>query len=185
MQENAELFGKIDGGGYLCDGKVLRMKKGILFFLIMFVSVASFGQTTQVVVNGQNNQTQESQKYYYISGISSKEDIGGVSAVTDSRRVYLALINANAFPVTVVWEAETDEGTKSGSITLEKDEEKVVLSMYHANMRDGRIDTVATITRKLNSIDVVTELTKYKELLDKRVITQEEFDALKKKLLDL
>ena len=38
---------------------------------------------------------------------------------------------------------------------------------------------------KKENIDPVTEIKKYKELLDSGVITQEEFDAKKKQLLNL
>ena len=161
------------------------MKRLILLIVAVFFSFTTFGQNTQVIVNGQSNQTVGQDYSYYINGISSKEDIGGVSTRTagssneNSHRLYLK--NSNSFPVTVVWEAETySRGTRSGTVTLNKGEEKQVLDMICS------ITSVKTITRKIsNGIDVTTELTKYKDLLDRGIITQEEFNALKKKLLDL
>ena len=42
-----------------------------------------------------------------------------------------------------------------------------------------------TVQHKANPVDCPSELLKYKDLLDKEIITQEEFDAKKKQLLEL
>ena len=151
-----------------------------MIFAAMMLAITSFAQNTQVIVNGQSRNAGESKDYYYvINGISSKDDIGGVSTSVRLGSVYLK--NSNAFTVTVVWESEVYDGKIwSGSVTLQRDEEKEVLSTGRSIIR------VSTITRKLSTgIDVPTELKKYKDLLDKEIITKEEFEVKKRKLLNL
>ena len=149
------------------------MKKliSLLFSLICF---CSFAQTEEMY-------------YFYINGISSKEDIGGVSTEKVPWTVGGAygvggdnykITNDNNFKVTVSYSINDAGRYVSGSMSLNPGESKVVKCTNGQSIR--------TITRRLlSSTDVANELTKYKALLDQGVISQSEFDEIKSKLLKL
>ncbi|MGN1195762.1 MAG: SHOCT domain-containing protein [Acutalibacteraceae bacterium] len=49
----------------------------------------------------------------------------------------------------------------------------------------GKLQTETPVTNNNSSINTADELKKYKDLLDNNIITQEEFDAKKKELLNI
>ena len=185
------------------------MKKVLSIIILTIIYGVAYAQTS-VVVNGDQTVAQVEDKSYYINGISSKEDIGGITTETlytdtfqgrtiekgDYARNYanydygiLVITNLNPVPVSVNWETyETrsgyDDVQQSGSITLKPNERREVC---HTRYRLYKIQQVKTITRKLagRDVNVVEEMKKYKELLDAGILTQEEFDAKKKEILGL
>lgn len=61
----------------------------------------------------------------------------------------------------------------------------IVLSVLIQYQKDEDVPLVMTVRKKGANIDTVEELKKYKELFDSGVITQDEFEAKKKQLLNL
>jgi len=151
------------------------LKNHLITLLFSLICFCSFAQTDET--------------YFYINGISSKDDIGGVT--TD--KVYWSkrgvdgydyagydykLTNNNSFKVTVTYSIQDAGRYVSGSLSLNPNESKTV------KCDNGQ--SIRTITRRmLSSTDVANELTKYKALLDQGVISQSEFDKIKSKLLKL
>ena len=170
------------------------MKKIICVLIQIAMCVMASAQTTNVVVNGEKAVEKVEDKSYYINGVSSKEDIGGITTETlyrkESQYGILVITNHNPVPVTVNWEtyettSSSNKGdqTQIGSVTLQPNERKEVC---HTRYFYYMIQEVRTITRKLSAgVDVVAELKKYKELLDAGIITQEEFATKKKEFLGL
>ena len=167
------------------------------------IGLFSYAQYTNVFVNNGQSQSAIPNNAYYINGISSKEDIGGVTAYIeqtgipsygtvrekvvvgkayqgDSIECYCVFRNDNPFPVTVVFQGKSGDVIRfSSSITLQTNETK----KYEIDI-DKYASQILTITRRLGQTkDPVTELKRYKELLDAGIITQEEFEAKKKEIL--
>ena len=183
------------------------MKK-VLSIILLTISYGVAYAQTSVVVNGDQTVAQVEDKSYYINGISSKEDIGGITTETlytttfqgriiqtnhDGRTTYnygiLVITNLNPVPVSVNWETyetvNTTEGVQqSGSITLKPNERREVC---HTRFSGYKIQEVKTITRKLAGwdVNVVEEMKKYKELLELGIITNEEFMNIRKELIGL
>ena len=181
------------------------MKKVLSIIILTIIYGVTYAQTS-VVVNGDQTVAQAEDKSYYINGISSKEDIGGITTETLYTDIFqgrtirvggyrygiLVITNLNPVPVSINWETyETyslSSGAKdvqqSGSITLKPNERSEVC---HTRYDGYKIQEVKTITRKLagRDVNVVEEMKKYKELLDAGILTQEEFDAKKKEILGL
>lgn len=86
-------------------------------------------QQTVVIQNSEEaKKTVGTDGSFYINGISSKEDIGGVQAIVTTKmssryqgqevhKCYVALTNYNNFPVTVLYQAGPNKVT--GSLVLE------------------------------------------------------------------
>lgn len=180
------------------------MKKVLSIIILTIIYGVAYAQTS-VVVNGDQTVAQVEDKYYYINGISSKEDIGGITTETlysdtfQGRDIVgagyfgiLVITNLNPVPVSINWEtyetyetiSDIEEAQQSGSITLKPNERREVC---HTRFSQYQIQEVKTITRKLagRDVNVVEEMKKYKELLDAGILTQEEFDAKKKEILGL
>lgn len=183
------------------------MKRVLSIIILTIIYGVAYAQTS-VVVNGDQTVAQVEDKSYYINGISSKEDIGGITTETLYTNTFqgrtierdyytgyaydygiLVITNLNPIPVSVNWETyETCKANKdvqqSGSITLKPNERREVC---HTRFHEYKIPEVKTITRKLagRDVNVVEEMKKYKELLDAGILTQEEFDAKKKEILGL
>ena len=182
------------------------MKKVLSIIILTIIYGVAYAQTS-VVVNGDQTVAQVEDKSYYINGISSKEDIGGITTETlytdtfQGRTIetynygstynfgILVITNLNPVPVSVNWEtyethSDYEDVQQSGSITLKPNERREVC---HTRYRLYKIQQVKTITRKLagRDVNVVEEMKKYKELLDAGILTQEEFDAKKKEILGL
>lgn len=148
------------------------LKNHLITLLFSLICFCSFAQTEET--------------YFYINGISSKEDIGGVSTekVLWSEGPYRTggdnykITNDNNFKVTVTYRIQDAGEYISGSLSLNPGESKTVKCTNGQSIR--------TITRKmLSSTDVASELTKYKALLDQGAISQSEFNEIKSKLLKL
>ena len=176
------------------------MKKIILTFIFSIIGYYLFAQNTNIIVNNGQNQSTYQRGELLINGISSKEDIGGVTAYMEevginvdgtkerivSGKLYkdsyvnCVFRNDNPFPVTVVFQGRwNDRISFSGSITLQANETR----KYRT---DALADQVITITRRLgHTKDPVNELKRYKELLDAGIITQTEFNAKKKEILGM
>lgn len=171
-----------------------------LFCLLLSITYLS-AQNTNVIINGQGVSQSGKNSIYYVNGISSTEDIGGVTAYFENFGVnastgvreriktgesyydpelYYIFENCNSFPVTVVFEGKWGEEIRhSGTLTLKAYEKKKYLAPTLS-----AVSKILTITRRLGQTkDPVTELKRYKELLDANIITQEEFNKKKKELL--
>ena len=176
------------------------MKKVLSIIILTIIYGVAYAQTS-VVVNGDQTVAQVEDKSYYINGISSKEDIGGITTETlfsydfQGRTIdgnkwgILVITNLNPVPVSINWETYETRSNfgdvqQSGSITLQPNERREVC---HTRFYFYQIQEVKTITRKLagRDVNVVEEMKKYKELLDAGILTQEEFDAKKKEILGL
>lgn len=121
-------------------------------------------QQTVVIQNSEEaKETVGTDGSFYINGISSKEDIGGVGATVKTDLVdryigvwklydcYVSLENYHKFPVTVLYQAGPSKTT--GSVVLEpgaKAERKfaTVKTGYYDQV-DSKWRSVFTITRKL------------------------------------
>lgn len=123
-------------------------------FLILFLAIVGFAITAnaQNVVIQQNGTTTSNTQsadpnIFYINGIPSTADIGGVEAQVEDKnqRTYLLLTNYRNEAVTVLYYIETQTGSeRNGSVVLTPMQTKEVnLDMY------ATITKIATITRKL------------------------------------
>ncbi|MDE5799795.1 MAG: hypothetical protein K2H74_02080 [Paramuribaculum sp.] len=130
-------------------------------FLILFLTIVGFtiSANAQNVVIQQNGSTSSSEQttdpnIFYINGIPSTADIGGVEAVawypkSNYDYVSLKLKNYRAETVTVLYYIETSKGAeRNGSIVLAPQETKWV-NLETSKYSSGTITTIATITRKL------------------------------------
>lgn len=79
--------------------------------------------------------------------------------------------------------------TKGGSISAVKDENSVTFAKKELSQAKELVDLIEsyrhTESTSTSSISAADELKKYKELLDDGILTQEEFDAKKKQLLNI
>ena len=127
-------------------------------FLLVLVAVIGFGmsafaQNVVIQTNETKSENTDGSKYYWINGISSKEDIGGVDVETTRVCPYycyanVTLTNYNNFNVTVYYEIKNANGdTQSGSKVLKPNESKKVLDGNVFSYTTGV--EVKTITRKL------------------------------------
>ena len=128
------------------------MKKLLLCLLTVVGFVMSTEAQTVVVQKNETttNQTQDP-NIFYINGIPSTQDIGGVDTKAHDGSLdgpvkicNVTFKNYNSATVTVLYSITTSRGTRTGSIVLKPNEEKVVHGEYYAN-----VNNVATITRKL------------------------------------
>jgi hypothetical protein len=118
------------------------MKKIICVLIPIAVCAMASAQTTNVVVNGEKAVEKVEDNSYYINGVSSKEDIGGITTEklyqkqfngAEMRDPYgiLVITNHNPAPVTVNWETyeilmHRGDQTQIGSVTLQPNERKEV-----------------------------------------------------------
>jgi len=125
------------------------MKK---IFLVLFVIIGcTITVNAQQTVVLQNQQTSTEQttdpNIFYINGIPSTQDIGGVEALYEvvDYRSYLFLKNYNSSMVTVLYQYEdTYNDIFTGSVVLQSNESKRIRTYYNRV-----IIKIATITRKL------------------------------------
>jgi hypothetical protein len=86
---------------------------------------------------------------YRINGICTTDDIGGVEVSTKeadyAHYYYLVFENHNSFAVNVIFEYETEEFKKTGTIVLKANEKKQTASFYY-QPSDFKL-----ITRELNN----------------------------------
>lgn len=111
------------------------MKDNKILFIVLFSII--FGFVFNLSVFSQNQNTGE----YFINGISTKEDLGGVEvfpkegyAATNST-TSLVFENHNTFPVTVIFEFESGGvgGTKqTGTVVLKTGEKKEIPNRFNA-----------------------------------------------------
>ena len=132
---------------------LLTMKK-LFVFILSIVSIITTTKAQTIVV--QNNDTSKEQtqdkNIFYINGIPSTQDIGGIDTKTGggynwnggNHPSYAIFKNYNSVTVTVLYQITTGKGTTTGSIVLKPNEEKEVFSGNYSNITD-----VVTITRKL------------------------------------
>lgn len=124
---------------------------------IAIVSNVNAQQTVVIQNSEEAKKTVGTDGSFYINGISSKEDIGGVEArVTTNSWVsgayfYVRLINYHDFKVTVLYQAGSAKVT--GSVVLEPGEKKDVYYGQATVDVNGVLPpemfSVFTITRKL------------------------------------
>lgn len=134
------------------------MKK-LLLCLLTVVGFAMSTEAQTVVVQKNETITKQTQdpNIFYINGIPSTQDIGGIdieardgfdgtySLAKSSQNYNVKFKNYNSVIVTVLYSITTSKGTRTGSIVLKPNEEKVVEENYNY----GTVKNVATITRKL------------------------------------
>lgn len=116
------------------------MKK--LLILVLFAMMAGNlkAQNNLIIQNdGNNHQPATQDNAYYINGISTRNDVGGVEIAPGSHTGYrrnhacfkLKFTNYNHFPVSVIFELEDAEvGTTTGTIVLNAGESKESLESY-------------------------------------------------------
>lgn len=122
-------------------------------------------QQTVVIQNSEEaKKTVGTDGSFYINGISSKEDIGGVEAtvwtdlvdsdnwnMTKHYDCYVSLKNYHKFPVTVLYQAGPSKAT--GSVVLEPgakaDRKFATVKTGYYDKVDSKWHSVFTITRKL------------------------------------
>ena len=112
------------------------MKKILL--MIVLLPTLCFAQNTIIIQNNSNGSTTQTKTdhAYYIQGVSSEQNIGGVDATTVSVRdpyapglKYVEFKNYRNYPVTVLIEftyghPDYSEHLYEGSITLDANEKK-------------------------------------------------------------
>lgn len=132
------------------------MKK-IIILIVLFVGISNFASAQNVVIQSNNSTSSQSSvndKQYYINGISTREDIGGVDVeFTEgncSGRVgysyyRLTFTNYHSSPVTVMYELNGYEGKTYGYINLKANETKNSI-WYKLVFRD---QSIIMIVRKI------------------------------------
>jgi len=124
------------------------MKKIFLvLFAIIGCTVTVNAQQTVVLQNQQSSTEQTiNPNIFYINGIPSTQDIGGVEALPaeSNYKNCLLLKNYNSFRVTVLYQYTNAAGIYTGSVVLRPAESKTIDSY-----RDCPILQIATITRKI------------------------------------
>lgn len=133
------------------------MKKTLMIFLALATITVANAQTVVVQNNNGEKVTRTTTgNGFYINGISSSQDIGGVGTEVIKKDVldrYVKFKNYNSSPVTVLYEVTYRNGNertkKTGSIVLKASDEKTVyVDSRNVNSRID-IENIATITRKL------------------------------------
>lgn len=120
--------------------------KNSLFTLAVLMCVSINANAQNIIVQQNNNSsstsTVQDNKGYFINGISTKEDIGGVDVefVDDPENYYankyLKFTNYHNFPVTIIFEVEDYQRggyyeKVTGSITLRANETKTTPNPYN------------------------------------------------------
>ncbi|WP_286008007.1 hypothetical protein [Barnesiella viscericola] len=140
------------------------MKKSIILVFVMMSCFLGISAQQSVIIqqNGKSENVVKNSGEFFINGISSKVDIGGVEAEVSSTRqsryqgeeVHLCFVrikNYNAFTVTVLYQAGKDKTI--GSVVLQSGETKSKDIGYVTTGLGGAIPpamySVSTITRKL------------------------------------
>ena len=127
------------------------MKKLLICLLAVIGFIATANAQTVVVQNNQGGATEQTQdpNMFYINGIPSTQDIGGVEAKVErrNRNDYAVFTNYQSFTVTVLYQvlfgSFKDPAKFSGSFVLTSGETKSIL------VTSDFIYEIATITRKL------------------------------------
>lgn len=118
----------------------------VLFAIVGFITTVNAQQTLVLQNNQGSSQQTIDPNIYYIKGIPSTQDIGGVEALPDNKdKRDIVFTNYNVFTVTVLYEAEDYDGNVLvGSVVLRGGETKIIdaFSRWH-------VKQIATITRKL------------------------------------
>lgn len=136
---------------------------GIPYFLVsLFICTLLFGNREIIVT---------SKKVYGKTGLIRQK----IELPLDS----ISSVGEGAFSTVLV---ATSSGTIKFSFIKNSDEVFKAISKLLANRQDKK-DNIDKSNKK--EVDTVDEIKKYKKLLDDGIITQEEFDKKKKKLLDL
>lgn len=141
--------------------------KNLLFTLAVLMCVSINANAQNIIVQQNNNSsstsTVQDNKGYFINGISTKEDIGGVDVefVDDPKNYYankyLKFTNYHNFPVSIIFEVEDYQRggyyeKVTGSITLRANETKTTPNPYnvaksrHCVMIVRRIGSAANAT---------------------------------------
>ena len=127
------------------------MRKLLICLLAIIGSITTVEAQTVVVQNNQGKTEQvQDPNIFYINGIPSTQDIGGVEAQTkymDGNK-YAIFTNYQSTTVTVLYQLlgtyRDNEYEVIGSVVLKSGETKKVLYDYY-----GHVTKIATITRKL------------------------------------
>ena len=125
------------------------MKKLLICLLAVIGFIATANAQTVVVQNNQGGATEQMQdpNIFYINGIPSTQDIGGVEALPKyySSQAYAVFTNYHSLPVTVLYRViYSGQYQKIGSLVLNSKETKEVYIAHCPTIYE-----IATITRKL------------------------------------
>ncbi len=127
--------------------KIYKKMKKLFVLFFSLLSVFCIAQNTVVIQSSNGSSSSSQDNSYYIQGISSRENIGGVdvSFLTSGdpygnpylRRVVFK--NYRDYPVTVLYEftyghpqGSTPNMKEEGSITLDAKEQKSLSRMYNS-----------------------------------------------------
>lgn len=109
----------------------------LLISALTMVATASYSQNVVIQQNSANPSSQKGDDgAYYINGISTREDIGGVEVSLgdpygNSGR-FIKFKNYNSIPVSVIYQLDTDTHKKvTGTIVLQAGEEKQTGQHYY------------------------------------------------------
>lgn len=131
----------------------MNMKKLFIVAVMTLFGFCAHAQQTVILQNSQNQKETSTSNEFYINGISSRDDVGGVEASVYIENDYLKscyvyIKNYNNFLVTVLYMAGKDKIT--GSMVLKPGEEKRSLfGRGGTGNVDNAMYSVFTITRKL------------------------------------
>ena len=131
----------------------INMKKLFIVAVMTLFGFCAHAQQTVILQNSQNQKETSTSNEFYINGISSRDDVGGVEASVYIENDYLKncyvyIKNYNNFRVTVLYMAGKDKIT--GSMVLKPGEEKRSLfGRGGTGNGDNAMYSVFTITRKL------------------------------------
>jgi len=159
-------------------GNILNIEKMtrtlILFFVFISASAMNKAiaqnQNTVIIQNSDETGRENKDGTYWINGISSKEDIGGVDVEIKKTRTenknndeyakYCDIIftNYNSFKVTVYYHLYGDDGglDKEGSVVLLPDQSKIILQDCKYEEKYRSAFNAWTTTTFFNSIKVKT-----------------------------
>lgn len=129
--------------------------KNVFFLAVFFAIAGGLNAQNNVILQqstgGNTNSSASDDKQYYINGISTKEDVGGVemSRGSSSGTVgywHLKFTNYNNFVVSVIYEVEDyNRGVVTGNIVLMAGETKESIDAY------SRPSNFKVIARKMNA----------------------------------
>lgn len=128
--------------------------------------------------------------------LSLKNSLNGVIVVTDTRIIFCSSIigNTNIKQILIKDITSIDESinglTKMGQLRIQGMTETFLVNIYKPKINDKLKEAIYKAqgrqnkVENTNSISTADEILKFKELLDKNIITQEEFEKKKKELLN-
>ena len=151
---------------------------------------------TNVSINKNNNTSFENQNRIFGGALQIKNVLSGVIAITNKRIIFcnstLGTVNEKQILIKDIQSIDEHINglTKTGELRVNGITETFVIKILRKDINKEIIDAINKVRNVQESnnntnvtISSADEIRKYKELLDERIITQEEFEIKKQQLL--